>query len=91
MSSSSSRKLTRLFSSFPISRRSDAPRKTPRGRRLILESLEDRRLLSINPFISEILGDNESGIVDSAGNHTDWLEICNPNSQQAVDLTGWNL
>jgi hypothetical protein len=60
-------------------------------RRLMLESLELRQLLSANPVISEILADNEAGIVDSSGAHTDWLEICNPNSQQAVDLTGWKL
>ena len=57
----------------------------------MLETLELRQLLSVNPIISEILADNEAGIVDSSGNHTDWLEICNPNSQQAVDLTGWKL
>ena len=44
-----------------------------------------------NPIISEILADNGAGIVDSSGNHSDWLEIYNPNSQQAVDLTGWKL
>ena len=60
------------------------------SRRLVLESLELRQLLSVNPIISEISADNGSGIVDSSGNHSDWLEICNPNSQQAVDLTGWS-
>ena len=64
------------------------------SRRLVLESLEDRQLLSVTPLapiISEILADNGSGIVDSSGNHSDWLEIFNPNSQQAIDLTGWKL
>jgi hypothetical protein len=70
--------------------RSDRPGVT-QPRRLTLESLELRQLLSVNPIISEVLGDNEAGIVDSSGNHTDWLEICNPSSAQAIDLTGWKL
>jgi hypothetical protein len=57
----------------------------------MIESLELRQLLSVNPIISEILADNETGIRDSSGNRTDWLEIHNPNSQQAVDLTGWKI
>ena len=71
-------------------KKSDCP-KAPRSRRLVLESLEDRQLLSVSPIISEVLADNGAGIVDSSGNHSDWLEICNPNSQQAIDLTGWKL
>ena len=54
-------------------------------RRLFLEPLEQRCLLSLsNPIISEFL----AGHSDPLAN--DWLEIYNPGSA-AVDLTGWIL
>jgi hypothetical protein len=62
-----------------------------RGRRLRMECLEERRLLSLNPIITEIDAANSTGIVDTAGSAADWLEICNPNPQTAVNLAGWSL
>ena len=80
-----------LIKRLLISRRgSDRPR-AARPRRLMLEPLELRQLLSVNPIISEICASNATGIMDSSGSYSDWLEICNPSSQQAVDLTGWKL
>ncbi len=53
--------------------------------------LEARQLLSATPIISELLAGNKTGLVDSFGQHDDWLEIYNPDSQQCADLTGWSL
>jgi hypothetical protein len=43
-----------------------------------------------NVVINEIVAHNESGIMDEAGNTTDWLELYNP-TQEAVDLNDWAL
>ena len=52
-------------------------------RRLHFEPLEFRCLLSGSPVIlSEILAGNKTGIPDSAGSQTDWLEIQNTSSTQ---------
>jgi hypothetical protein len=62
-----------------------------KARWLRLESLESRRLLSVAPFISEVAAANSTGILDSAGASSDWLEICNPDPTTAVNLAGWSL
>lgn len=41
-------------------------------------------------FISEIMADNGSTLLDEDGNASDWIELYN-NSDAAVDLTGWYL
>ena len=61
------------------------------GRLLRLECLEERRLLSLAPIISEVEACNKSGIVDTLGNAADWLEIYNPDPTTAVNLSGWTL
>ena len=61
------------------------------GRRLAMECLESRMLLSSSPIISEIQAGNTRGILDTAGVAADWLEIYNPDPQQAVNLAGWSL
>jgi len=38
-----------------------------------LECLEARRLLSLQPIISEVEAANKTGIVDALGNTADWL------------------
>ena len=43
------------------------------GRPLRLECLEARRLLSLQPIISEVEAANKTGIVDALGNTADWL------------------
>jgi hypothetical protein len=62
-----------------------------KGRHLLLECLEERRLLSLTPIISEVEAGNKSGIVDVLGNTADWLELYNPDPTSAVNLTGWSL
>ena len=42
-----------------------------------LEPLEVRRLLAAELVISEFLAGNDDDIVDSFGNHEDWLEVHN--------------
>ena len=61
------------------------------GRPLRLECLEARRLLSLQPIISEVEAANKTGIVDALGNTADWLEIYNPDPTTAVNLSGWSL
>lgn len=63
---------------------------TPQVRRLALESLEPRTLLSGRPILSEFLSSNDTGLQDRFGNNSDWIEIHNPDST-AVDMTGWQL
>jgi hypothetical protein len=53
--------------------------------------LEQRTLLASNPIITEFLADNATGLRDSNGTYADWLEIYNPDSRDAIDLTGWRL
>jgi spore coat protein CotH len=59
-------------------------------RRLQLEPLEDRRMLSVGPIISEFLASNSSGIVDENEDSSDWIEIHNP-TPTAIDLEGYYL
>ncbi|MGA2035741.1 MAG: lamin tail domain-containing protein, partial [Thermoguttaceae bacterium] len=81
----------------PGARHLSAARRRPAATRfwqqrfLSLEHLEPRRLLSLSPIISEIDPANKTGIVDAAGVASDWLEIYNPDPQQAVSLNGWSL
>ena len=57
-----------------------------------MEWLEPRRLLANSPIIiSEIEAANKTGILDSAGVASDWLEITNTSSNQTVSLAGWKL
>ena len=62
-----------------------------RRRALLLEHLEGRLLLSSNPIITEFLAANNKGLKDASGENSDWIEIYNPDSQTAVDMTGWSL
>jgi hypothetical protein len=91
MARTSLRTISSLIERLTIFRTGGDHPRAARPRRLTLEPLELRQLLAVNPIISEILADNGAGIVDSTGNHSDWLEICNPNSRETVDLTGWKL
>ncbi|MBM4012290.1 MAG: hypothetical protein FJ286_13075 [Planctomycetes bacterium] len=62
-----------------------------RGRgRIGVESLEPRRVLEAGPLISEFMALNDGGLVDSFGEHSDWIEVHNPTSVP-VDLDGWYL
>ena len=59
---------------------------------MLFECLETRRLLSASPIIlSEFLANNKTGIVDSAGNTSGWVEVQNTSSTQAVNLQNWQL
>ena len=52
------------------------------------ETLETRQLLTV--VISEFMADNDTGIVDSYGNHSDWIELRN-SGNEAMDVSGWYL
>ncbi|MCA9213170.1 MAG: lamin tail domain-containing protein [Planctomycetales bacterium] len=52
------------------------------------EALEDRQLLTV--VVSEFLADNETGLIDRNGGHSDWIELRNTGNQPQ-DITGWYL
>ena len=45
---------------------------------------------SLDPIITEFLADNETGLTDSDGDFSDWIEIHNPNPF-AIEIGGWHL
>ncbi len=47
-------------------------------------------LLHADPVISEFLATNLNGAEDEDGNHSDWIEIYNPDATP-VNLAGWHL
>ena len=57
-------------------------------RRLRLEPLEPRVVLSADVMISEFLASNTSGILDFEGDDPDWVEFLNRGPSR-VDLQGW--
>ena len=59
-------------------------------RRLALESLEQRRVLSGQPVINEILAINDGILQDEDGAYSDVIELYN-RGDQSVDLGGWYL
>jgi hypothetical protein len=59
-------------------------------RRLQLESLEPRHVLSATVLISEFMASNSTSLVDGDGETSDWIEIYNGTSSQ-VNLAGWHL
>ncbi len=61
-----------------------------RKRRLQLEPLEDRRVLTGDLVISEFMASNNDTIDDSFGESSDWIEIFNDGSN-AIDLNGYFL
>ena len=58
--------------------------------RATIEALEPRLLLSGGLLITELMADNDTGLLDGDGNTSDWLEIHNP-TDAAVTLDGWYL
>ena len=65
-------------------------REAPRRRRLRLESLEPRVLLSSHPIISEFMALNGSTLADEDSQFSDWIEIQNTGDEPAA-LAGWHL
>ena len=59
-------------------------------RRLLLETLEGRRVMAATPIITEFLASNSGELEDSDGDSSDWIEIHNPTSQ-SFSLDGWSL
>ncbi len=55
-----------------------------------LEELESRRVMAIDPIISEFQAENSSTIQDDDGDSSDWIEIRNPDTV-SVNLAGWYL
>ena len=43
------------------------------------------------PVITELLARNSSGLTDEDGDHSDWLEVHNPQGAGTLDLGGWSL
>ena len=65
--------------------------KKTKPNRLLLEALEPRWMLDAGPlWISEFMANNNNGLVDDYGNHSDWLEIRNT-SLSDINLNGWSL
>ena len=59
-------------------------------RRLTLEALEPRVLLSGSPLIAEFMAVNDATLADIDGDYSDWIEIYNP-GPAAVGLLDWGL
>lgn len=56
-----------------------------------IEGLEARLFLAgDDPYISEFLASNNTGVADNYGQRSDWIEIHNP-GLASVDLAGWSL
>jgi hypothetical protein len=63
--------------------------RTP-GKRLSVEHLECRHLLSAQPVINEFLASNNGVIQDEDGDFSDFIELTN-RGDQPVNLAGWYL
>jgi hypothetical protein len=55
-----------------------------------VEALEVRIALDARLVISELMADNEVGLLDEDGDKSDWIEIYN-DGDRAADLNGWHL
>ena len=47
-------------------------------------------LAMADPMISEFMASNQNSITDEDGNHSDWIEIRNPDATP-VNMAGWSL
>ena len=56
----------------------------------ISDEVRIRVALPGEPFISEFMTDNESGLTDEDGEFSDWIEVCNPTGDPAT-LDGYFL
>src|SRR5688572_11950216 len=71
-------------------RRRAAPSAARFRRRLGLEPLEPRHLLSANLLISEFMAANSSALADGDGRFSDWIEVHNA-GPTAVNLSDYRL
>jgi hypothetical protein len=55
-----------------------------------MEQLESRMMLTTTPLITEFMADNNVGLTDEDGAHSDWIEIYNP-TPASIDLENWSL
>ena len=76
----------RLWGLRPRSRRQESLTPAPQ----VVERLEDRCLMSVEPLISEFLAKNTSVLADQDGDFEDWVEIRNPNAS-SINLKDWSL
>ncbi len=62
------------------------------SRRLGVEQLEQRVLLTVNagPLITELMAANDEVLADEDGDYPDWIEIHNP-TDTSIPLDGWYL
>src|SRR5262245_34365986 len=56
----------------------------------LMESLEARFMLAIQPVISEFLAINATGLRDQDGDASDWIELQNPTTSP-INLDGYYL
>ena len=78
-----------------IDRRSILPRaatanRLGAARKLRVESLEPRVVLTGSAVISEFLTVGEGGVLDEDGERSDWIEIYN-SGDTPLELAGWHL
>ena len=58
-------------------------------RRLTFESLERRVVLTADLAISELVANNDDGLIDYYDQTSDWFEVHNRGTS-SVDLQGWH-
>ena len=66
------------------------PQARPHRGTPLLEPLEPRLLLSADVIINEFLANNDDGLTDENGDHSDWIELYNRGTS-AANLEGWHL
>lgn len=59
-------------------------------RQYLIETLEQRALLTASPMITEFQTNNFSTVTDGYGFHSSWIEVFNP-SEEAIQLEDWHL
>ena len=62
----------------------------PRTRPPVIDTLESRLLMAVQPVISEFLAANKTTNADENGDFSDWLEVHNPDAAP-LDLSGYYL
>jgi hypothetical protein len=75
---------------FRSHRKNQSTSQKSRCKKLSLETLEQRQLLSLSPVISEFMASNSSTLSDYYGKNPDWLEIYNPDIMP-MNFSGWKL
>jgi hypothetical protein len=64
--------------------------RSPRGSLLFLTALCLAVRVPADPIVSEFMAANTKSLADADGDHSDWIELHNPDAA-AVSLDGWFL